>query len=140
LLVGVVYSLLTALVVMALNRGFVGDIGFSMAIVLLSSITLSLIGLLIGGMVDNMSTLNTWGGFIMVPLILPGILAGGALGNLSQGLTVALQVVPTYHLARGLAVSLSGKGGQAWLNLAILVVESLLLFGAVVWSLRRRER
>ncbi|UCF59890.1 MAG: ABC transporter permease [Anaerolineaceae bacterium] len=138
-LVGVLYCLLTSLTVMALNQGFAGDVGFSLTVVLLASVALTLIGLLIGGLIDNLTTLNTWGSFVMLPLMLPGILAGVPLGTLGPALTIPLQVVPTYHLVRGLGLSLSGEGGEVWMNLVILAVECVVLFGAVLWSMRRRE-
>jgi ABC-2 type transport system permease protein len=138
-LVGVLYCLLTSLVVMGLNKGFQGDAGFSLAVVLIASLALTLIGLLIGGLIDNLTTLNTWGSFVMLPLILPGILAGVPLGTLGPALTLPLQVVPSYHLVRGLGLSLSGKGEEVWLNLGILALECVVLFGAVLWSMRRRE-
>lgn len=138
-IVGVLYCLLTSLVVMGLNQGFSGDVGFSLAVVMIASVALTLIGLLIGGLIDNLTTLNTWGSFVMLPLILPGILAGVPLGTLGPALTIPLQVVPTYHLVRGLGLSLSGKGEEVWLNLGILTVECVILFGAVLWSMRRRE-
>jgi ABC-2 type transport system permease protein len=138
-LVGVLYCLLTSLVVMGLNKGFQGDAAFSLGVVLLSSVALTLIGLLIGGLIDNLTTLNTWGSFVMLPLMLPGILAGVPLGTLGPALTIPLQMVPTYHLVRGLGLSLSGKGEEVWLNLGILAVECAILFGAVLWSMRRRE-
>jgi ABC-2 type transport system permease protein len=139
-LVGILYSLLTALIVMTLNNGFVGAVVFSIAVIFLASLALTLIGLLIGGLIDNMSTLNTWGGFIMLPLILPGMLAGVPLDNLSPVLSVPLQVIPTFQLARGFAFALSGEGAKVWLSIFILAVECLVLFAAVLWSLRRRER
>jgi ABC-2 type transport system permease protein len=138
-LVGVVYCLLTSLIVMGLNKGFSGDVGSSLLIVLIASVVLTLVGLLIGGLIDNLTTLNTWGSFVMLPLMLPGILAGVPLGTLSPALTIALQVVPTFHLVRGLGLSLSGKGEEIWFNFGILVVECVILFGAVLWSMRRRE-
>ncbi len=106
---------------------------------LIASVALTLIGLLIGGLIDNLSTLNNWGSFVMLPLILPGILAGVPLGTLGPALTIVLQVVPTFHLVRGLGLSLSGKGEEVWLNVVILAVECVVLFVAVLWSIRRRE-
>ena len=139
MLVGLIYSLVSSALIMLLNDGFAGDPAFSIAMVILISITMTLIGLLIGGLIENMSTLNTWGSFIMLPLILPGILAGVPLQGASPFFTIPLQLIPTFQLVRGLALGLTGKGVQAWPNIAVLVIESLILFGLVIWSLRRRE-
>ena len=139
LLVGLIYSLLSSGMIMFLNNGFTGDPLMSILIIVLISLTMTLIGLLIGGLIDNMSTLNTWSGFILLPLMLPGILAGVPLAGVSPLLTTPLQAMPTFQLVRGLALGLSGQGGQAWSSALILLIESVLLFAAVLWSLRRRE-
>jgi len=139
LLVGLIYSLLSSGLIMFLNDGFTGDPLISILIIVLISLAMTLIGLLIGGLIDNMSTLNTWSGFILLPLMLPGILAGVPMEGVSPLLTTPLQAMPTFQLVRGLALGLSGQGGQAWSSAVILLVESALLFAAVLWSLRRRE-
>lgn len=139
LLIGMIYSLLTSLVVMVINDGFTGDFGFSIAIVMIASLTLTLLGLLIGGLIDNMSTLNTWGGFIMLPLMLPGLLAGVPIESLGPVITIPLQAIPTFQLVRGFSLALSSRGGEVWGSLIVLMVECVILFGGVQWSLRRQE-
>lgn len=139
LLVGVDYSLISATLIMVLNGGFVGDPEYSIAIVMLVSLAMTLVGLLIGGLINSMSTLNTWGGFILLPLMLPGILAGVPLGGLGPWLSVPLQAMPTFQLVRGFALALSGEGERVWPSILILSIECAILLGAVLWSLRRRE-
>jgi ABC-2 type transport system permease protein len=140
LLVGIAYSLLTALIVLSLNQGFEGDVDFTVAIVLVSSFAMTLIGLLIGGLIDSLSTLNTWGGFVLLPLMLPGMLSAIPLGQIGEVLSALFGLVPTYHLVQGLGMSLNGKGVQAWGNLLILAGESVVLFAAILWTLRKREK
>jgi ABC-2 type transport system permease protein len=139
ILVGMLYCLLTAFVVMALNQGFVGDVWASIIIVILASACLTLIGLLIGSVIDNLTALNTWASFIMLPLLLPGILAALPL-NLPGVLQTIFRAIPTYNIVRGLALSLTGRGGEIWLSAAILAVETVALLAAVFWFIRRRER
>ncbi|MGD8604702.1 MAG: ABC transporter permease [Anaerolineales bacterium] len=139
ILVGMSYCLLTAFVVMALNQGFVGDVWASIIIVVLASACLTLIGLLIGSVIDNLTALNTWASFIMLPLLLPGILAALPL-NLPGVLQTIFRAIPTYNIVRGLALSLTGRGAQIWLSAAILAVETVILLAAVFWFIRRRER
>lgn len=139
ILVGMLYCLLTSFVVMALNQGFVGDIGASVLIVVLASSCLTLIGLLIGSVIDNLTALNTWASFIMLPLLLPGLLAALPL-NLPGALQTVFRAIPTYNIVRGLALSLTGRGGEVWLSAAILAVEAVVLLVAVFWFIRRRER
>jgi ABC-2 type transport system permease protein len=138
-LVGMVYCLLTSMIVMALNGGFVGDTWASILIVLLASVCLTLVGLLIGSAVDNLTSLNTWSGFFMLPLMLPGILAAMPF-SLPGVLQAIFRAIPTYNIVRGLALSLTGRGGEIWMSAGILAVEAILLFGAVFWFIRRRER
>lgn len=138
ILVGMLYCLLTAFVVMALNQGFVGDVWASIVIVVLASACLTLIGLLIGSVIDNLTSLNTWASFIMLPLLLPGILAALPL-SLPGVLQTVFRAIPTYNIVRGLALSLTGRGGEIWLSAAILAVETVALLAAVFWFIRRRE-
>lgn len=140
LLVGLVYSLLSAMTILLLNGGLRGDLGLSLAFILLTSLAVSLIGLLVGGLVENMTTLNTWGGFIILPLMLPGILGALPLGEWSPWISVTMQTIPTYQLVRGLGASLSGRGLETAPGLLLLAGEIAVLFLAVIWSLRRRER
>jgi ABC-2 type transport system permease protein len=139
LVVGLVYSLLSAGVVMVLNNGLVGDVGVTVATVLLASLCLTLVGLLIGGLDDNTSALNTWGTFIMLPLMLPGLLAAVPLGSAGAVVDAVLHVFPTYHLVQGMALAMQGRGGEAWGSLGALVFQAAVLFALVLWSLRRRE-
>jgi ABC-type Na+ efflux pump permease subunit len=139
ILVGMLYCLLTSLVVMALNQGFVGDVSASILIVVLASACMTLIGLLIGSVIDNLTSLNTWASFIMLPLLLPGILAALPL-NLPGILATIFRAIPTYNIVRGLALSLTGRGGEIWLSAAVLAVETVALLAAVFWFIRRRER
>lgn len=138
-LVGMIYSLLSAFVVMGLNQGFTGDIPFAVTTIIVGSLALSLIGLLIGGLIENMTSLNTWGSFIILPLMIPGFLAGVPLDSISPALSVPLQAIPTFQVVRGLALAMQGRGIETRSSLGILGIQCLLLFGAVVWSLRRRE-
>ncbi len=137
-IVGMVYALIGSLIILALNGGFTGDVAVSLAAIVLGSLALTLIGLLLGGLVDNLSTLNTWSSFIMLPLLLPILLAAIPLGRLGF-VAEAVKLIPTYHLVRGLSLALTGRGGEAWGNLAALAGVTALLFGAVLWSLRRQE-
>ena len=139
MVVGLIYSLLSAFAVMAVNDGFQGDIALSLALVVLASIALALIGLLIGGLIDNLTSLNTWSTFIMLPLMLPGLLAAIPLGMLGGVLRTIMQIVPTYQVVQGLSLSLSGKGVETAGSLAVLAFECGVLFVLVLWSLRRRE-
>jgi ABC-2 type transport system permease protein len=139
ILVGMLYCLITSFVVMALNDGFVGNVWASILIVVLASVCLTLVGLLIGSAIDNLTALNTWASFIMLPLMLPGILAAIPL-ELPGFLQAGFRAIPTYNIVRGLALSLTGRGGEIWLSAGILVVEAILLLGAVFWFIRRRER
>jgi ABC-2 type transport system permease protein len=139
MLVGMSYSVVTALVVMGLNDGFSGLPLLSILVVLVSSLAITLIGLLIGGLLDNLTALTTWAGFIMLPLMLPGMLAVLPLDSLGPLVNQLLQVVPTYHLVVSLSLALVGDGSRVWGGLGVLALQGLALFGIVVWTLRRRE-
>ena len=134
-LVGVFYSVLSGLLVLLLQGGLQNDIWSLLAILLMGSMALSLLGVLVGGLAKNLQTLNSYGGLLIFPLILPAMV--GVLGP--NRFVQYLQFLPTYHLTQGIALAMNGKGSQIGLNLAWLIIQCFVIFFVVVWSLRRRE-
>ena len=136
-LVGVVYAVLSAGLVFALNLSVrVDSILAFIGIGLLSALFATLIGLWLGGMVDNTQSLNTWSGFPLLAFLLPAII--GAVPN--SPLWNVLQFFPPTHTLEGISRAITGESlDRVWVNLLVLLIGCLLA-GALVWlSLRRRE-
>lgn len=137
-LVGVVYAVLSAGLVFALNTAVrVDSILALIGIGSLSALFATLIGLWLGGMVDNTQSLNTWSGFPLLAFLLPVIIGG--LPN--SPLWSVLQFFPPTHTLEGISRAITGESlDRVWVNLLVLLIGCLLA-GALVWlSLRRREQ
>lgn len=137
-LVGLVYALLSLGVIFLLNApDQIHSLGDLILIGMLSALFATLIGLWLGGMLDNTQSLNTWGSLPMLAFLAPVILAPVP----SSSLWSILQVFPPTHTVEGVARALSGESpDRVWVN-ALVLAASCALAGALVWdSLRRREQ
>jgi ABC-2 type transport system permease protein len=138
-LVGIVYAMGGVLILFALNQGFTGMVGLSLLIALLSSLVLTLVGLTLGGLFNNTGSLNSWASLAFLPFLLP-VMVVGTTG--SSPLLTLMQVIPTYHTARGLGMALSGTAtlAEVGVNLLALVLSAAVAFGLVWASLKRQEQ
>jgi len=137
-LVGIVYALLSAGLVFALNPVIpIHSVGALIGIGVLSALFATLIGLWFGGMLNNMQSLNAWSSFPLLAFLLPTFLIG--LPN--NPLWGVLQFFPPTHALEGVGRALSGESlERIWVNVFALLV-SCVAAGVLVWlSLRRRER
>ena len=133
--VGVIYSIAGGSVVLFTQRGLTGNIMFTLLLLLIGSLALSLLGLLVGSLAENIHALNSYGGLLIFPLTLPAII--GILG--ANPFIQYLQFLPTYHLVQGIALAMDGQAEKIISNLIMLTIQCFVIFGAVVWSLKRRE-
>ena len=76
----------------------------------------------------------------MILLIVPTVFAG--FSSLAPSLKVIFSWVPTTALVNVIQYSFSSSApiGQLLTNLAIVVVSTGLVFGVVVWKVRRVDR
>ena len=131
-IVGLVYALLIALILLALNGGLVGNLALLFTTILLSSLLLVEIGLLVGGLFENVTQVNTWSTFVLLPLMLPGMLLA-----FPGVLEVVVRLIPTYYTIDAVKLALTDQAtlSNVWLDLAVLGGCAVALFVAVVWSL-----
>jgi ABC-2 type transport system permease protein len=140
---GLVYALLSGLVILALNGGLSGSVGLTILVLLLTSFFLVEIGLLLGALFDSLAALNTWSFAILLPLTLPGVLVPAtSLGLLDLGVANwVLSAIPTYYAVDAIQRTVSGAVSIAvGVDLLVLVTSALLLFAVTVMLLRRREK
>jgi ABC-2 type transport system permease protein len=137
-MVGIFYCAVVSIVLAFLNKGWAGNWAFTLAAMALGSLMMVAIGLFLGGFLNTMHQVNTWSSVLMLTLLLPswftGIIDVPSLETVSK-------IIPSYYLADTLTLSLPGMAtfANVWLNLAILLACVILIFGAVVWSLRRER-
>jgi len=143
-LAGLVYALLSGVIILALNGGLSGEVGLTILVLLLSCIFMVEIGLLLGALFDSLAALNTWSFVILMPLTLPGVLVPAtSLGLLDLGTAEwVLHTIPTYYMIDAVQRAVSGAVStvDAVTDLLVLGISALLLFAAAVVLLRRQEK
>jgi ABC-2 type transport system permease protein len=138
-LLGLAYSLLSALVLLLLNRGFTGNPVITIAAVVLGALFLVLAGLLLGAVFKTSGQVNTWSTIVMLVLLLPVMFT--SILHPPASILFINSLIPTKYIADTLNLSL---GNQATLvsagsNLLILAGCGAAAFGIVVWVLRRER-
>jgi len=142
--VGLVYGLLASGLILALNGGFEINAGLVIVAVVLGALMLVQVGLLLGGLFDDMVTLNTWSTLVMLVLMLPGMLYGLFTSGLFRlGLLQwVVRLLPTHYLLEVVYAALSGQIAWERIGTALGVLGGpvIPLFFLAVAALRRRER
>lgn len=138
MVVGLIYGLVSVtVIVIATNNGAIVNLPLLIAAVVITSVVLTLIGLIMGGVFNTSSALNSFGGILLLPFLLPVILIGVNNDLLQQ----IVQFIPTFFTAKALALSLGGQGTMDSLLLPglIVVVQGVIALGAVSLLLRRER-
>jgi ABC-type multidrug transport system permease subunit len=140
---GLVYGLLAGGLILGLNGGFGSDAEWVVLFLFLGAAVLGEIGLLLGGLFDDMTDLNTWGTLVALVLMLPGMLYGLVTSGLFgvEGLQRLVQLLPTHYLLEGIYAALSGRASLERVSLALSVLcgAAVVLFVLNVAVVRRRE-
>jgi ABC-2 type transport system permease protein len=139
-LVGMVYALLSAFILLALNGGFAGAPAVSVATVFLGSLFLVLTGLLLGAIFKTTAQVNTWSSIIMLALLFPAMFV--MIQAPPEPIPTLLRIIPTSHISTALNAALSGtvSFAGAGVDLLILAGCAAVVFGAVLWVLRQERR
>lgn len=143
-MVGMVYGVLAAMVLLALNDGLSGQVAVTVGVVLLSTLVLVELGLLLGGIFEDIASLNTWSSVLSLALMLPGMLASFlSSGVFKLGLLgTVMWLFPTYYVLDAVNLSIVGQATPSTLAVDVLMLSglALVLFVIVIRSLRRREQ
>ena len=139
-LVGLLYALLVALILMILNNGLIGNAAVTLLALVLGSLFLVQVGLLIGAAFQNTSQVNTWSSMIMLVFLLPAMF--GDFLTPPEPIPTLMHLIPTSYMASTIGLAMSNKAtlSTVGLNLAILAVSAVVAFGAVIWVLRRERQ
>jgi ABC-2 type transport system permease protein len=141
LLVGLGYQLLLAAVVLAVTKGFVGQIPLVLIFGLLGSLFGLAPGLLLGSILKTTSAASATGmvaPFYILPTFAVGPF-GQLLGNTAFG--QVMKILPTYYLAEGVSNAMQGSatGMQTTVDILVMLGVTVALFLAAVWTLRRQS-
>jgi ABC-2 type transport system permease protein len=135
---GLVYSILSAAVLILFNRGWEGTWPVTVLAVLAGALFLVMAGLLMGTFLRTTMQINTWSTVIMMILLAPSWLSVLALPPF---LNTVIHAIPTFYLVEILGQSLAGQvdPGAVALRLIFIAACTAVMFGIVVWAIRRQE-
>ena len=135
-LTGVVYSILIAGVLLAINHKLIGNWPLTLLTVLLGVLFVVAIGLLMGSLLQNTMQVNTWASMVLFVLLAPSFPSP----RLPVMLERVLHLVPTHYFVEALRLSLAGTpSARVWAHLAVVLISTVLAFAAAIWGLRRQQ-
>jgi len=135
-LVGVLYCVISSILILLAQGGLTGSFWLALSLIIAGSFLLSLFGLLLGNLSENLNTLNSYGGLFVFLLTLPAF--AGLLGP--NPVIKYLQFLPTYFLTQGIVSVASGQTDKALLSLTVILAECFITLGVVVWGLKKNKR
>ena len=141
LLVGLVYQLLLALIVLGIKGGFVGQVSLLLLFALLGSLFSVSLGLLIGCIFQTTTATGAFSGMISIIYILPLFFVGPFKQLLPNSpFSQAIKALPTYYLADGAANAIQAQStfSGTVLDIGIVLSSIVILFLVATWSLRRQ--
>ena len=137
---GLIYSLLSVAILVALYQGWQGDWPVSIVVLLLGALAMVALGLIVGSVCHTSMHVNVWGSLLLFVLLVPTAIL---MFDVPFIVTIILQAFPTYHLIHVLQLSLAGETATVPLQVVSSIVMLLLIilmsFGSVAWLLRREE-
>ena len=132
---GVVYTLLIAGLLLGINRQFIQNWPLTLLTMSLGLLFVVGVGLVIGSVLKNTMQVNTYASFVLIILLAPSFPSIG----ITEWFDKAMRVIPTYYLSEALKLAMAGTVTlQLWINLAVLVGCTIVVFAGAVWALHRR--
>ena len=137
-LVGLAYTGLAVVVMLAITRLRPDDRLTFVAGVTLMAVTLIGLGLLIGGLFKSAQQVYSWSSVMLLPVILPAFAAGL---NPPPSVELVLRALPTNQGMRIIANGLAGNAvfPDIWQSYAVLIAWAVAVYGLLAWRLSRRE-
>ncbi len=135
-LLGVLLSMITALLILFLNRAFGGQSWLLLLALLLSSIFSATLGILIGLLVKDVTALFTVMKSLGILLFAPGILY--IFPNLPQWIS---KIFPTYYAIQPVLDITQNNAGfsDIWLSLLLVLVFSITVIGLIGFVTRKQN-
>lgn len=136
-LYGILVGLVGGVAVLAANLALVGNIALVLVFICLGAAVATLLGLLIGLLVESPQGASGVATGLYIPLLWGAFFAdlSGVVGALSR-------ITPSHYIAHGLRQALYSEGSFAslWPSLVGLAAATLVLWLLCVWALRRAEQ
>ncbi len=137
-MVGLVYVAIAVAIQLGLTRLVPADIGLFVAALAALSVTLIGFGLVLGGLFKNANQINTWSGFLLMPIVVPVFLVGLPVPGWTD---LLLALFPT---SQGTQLAVNGLIGEAvfpdaWLSFLVILAWGGIAYAMVLRQLARRE-
>jgi ABC-2 type transport system permease protein len=139
-LAGFFYILITGGLALALFSLYIVHWGLALAAFMGYALFAIGVGLLVGSFIRSMKQLGLWMVMLMLLLAIPPLFY--MEHNLKAGIRTILTWFPSTALASLLRFSCSTGVSpvQAWSNVVVVVASIVLVFGLVIWKVRRSDR
>lgn len=135
-LTGVVYSVLIAAALLAINRQIIGNWPLTLLTIVLGLLLIVSIGLLMGSIFQSTMQVNTWASVALLVLLAPSLPFPGAPALLEG----AMRLIPTYYFVEALKSSLAGSPSpRIWVQLLVVLACTFIAFFAGTRALRREQ-
>ena len=140
-LAGLAYCLVAAAVVLAFHWSTVVHWGLVLGATLCGAVLTVGLGLLLGSLFESAQQMGLLLGVPALVLLLPVVLAAAG-ASLPDPLAMLLPWTPTVALGKAYLVSFAGTARLAGAlgDLAIVLAWAVLIYGLVVWLVRRSDR
>jgi ABC-2 type transport system permease protein len=134
---GIMLSMIAAIIILLLNRAFGGQVGLLLAVLVLGAIMAAEIGLLSGALIKDITALMAIWKVSGILLFGPGIIY--MFPNIPQWIA---RIFPTYYLIQPVMdiTQLGGGWSDIALNTLILVGIDVVLIGLVMFVLKRTRQ
>jgi ABC-2 type transport system permease protein len=138
-LTGSFYVLLAGGLSLAFNWAYVAHWGMALLALACSALFAVALGLALGTYIRSEQQFSLWGWVIMVGLLIPAMFVNEPL--LTAGFRAIISWIPSAALAKLFQLSFSSSAplDRVLPNLAIALGGAALLFGVVVWLVRRSD-
>ena len=135
-LYGVAIGTVGGILLLAANGALVGNLSLVLVILILGAAVATLIGLIIGLLVETPQGASGIATALYIPL-----LWGAFFADLSGVVGLVSRATPSFHVAHGLKRALYSGGSWSgeWQALTVLSGLMVILLGVAVWALRRAE-
>lgn len=141
-LAGLFYALVAGIVMFVFSWRWIAHWEIALPAVILGATSSIAVGLLIGALSNQPSSVNMWSGMAIVLFLVPVFLWTSIAPKLSPGFRLALQGIPSIAMSNLLHLSFSQKPAfqEVALLLAGMAVFSVVVLGLVGVRLRRMVR
>ncbi len=141
LLVGLGYQLILSLVVMIIQRGFIGQVPLVLFFTLIGACFSLALGLLFGSIFQTSSAAGAVAGMVSMIYVIPGVFVGPLFQMFEGSIAVQfVKILPTYYIADGIYNALVNKTvfSDALLDTIVIMGCTVILLLCSAWMLRRQ--